>query len=129
MTGHRKLLSTCPGCGDVFRRSPGGEPGASHLPKQARHVQPSLWTPALRAETTSVHQGWSWLAALCAELGTKPLGQSSGPEHTSLCCEGRPPRASLRPPGDHPSPRDSEGGVDLEISTFVGMVSYHRLVT
>lgn len=100
-----------------------------HPLKQARHIGPGLWTPALRADTTSEHQVWSWLAALCAEVGTSALGQSTGPVHTSLCCWGRLPRASLQPPSDHPSLQDIKGNVDLEINTFVEMVSYHRLVT
>lgn len=42
-----------PGCGLILRIALGRDPGSSHLPKQVRHVGPGLWTPALRADTTS----------------------------------------------------------------------------
>lgn len=50
---HHKLSPTCQGCGLILRIALGRDPGSSHLPKQVRHVGPGLWTPALRADTTS----------------------------------------------------------------------------
>ena len=56
-----KLLSAHWGHGLASRRGLGRELQASG------HVRAGLWRHAPRADTTSVHHGWSRLAALCAK--------------------------------------------------------------